>query len=208
MLGVEDLEASVPRAEVELLLVARSVGDVGLAIDAQVGAVGVEDRHGVEECGASSLEEADGQHHAKLRGQARKVLQQGAGRCILSAREVAPVLLLRKVRTSEELLQKDDLRALLSRRAHQSTGAGHVLDLVVRHAHLRHGQGHISRSRAASSPLRRLHRRRHLQRRARAVRFHARDQLAPPQPHACPREQRGGKSGANHARESHDAAGL
>ena len=45
---VKDLETRISRVEVELLLVTRAVGDVGLPVDAEVGPIGVHDCNGVE----------------------------------------------------------------------------------------------------------------------------------------------------------------
>ena len=60
------LKPGVAGAEVVLLLVARAVRNVRLAIDAEHAAIRIEDRDRVEVRMPGALEEADRQHHAEL----------------------------------------------------------------------------------------------------------------------------------------------
>src|SRR5262249_402599 len=66
-------ETGVPGAEVVLLLIAGAVGDVGFTIDAEVAAIGIQNRYGIEERGPRALEEAYRQHDSKLARDARKM---------------------------------------------------------------------------------------------------------------------------------------
>jgi hypothetical protein len=77
--GVEHRVAEVAGPEVELLPEALDLGDVGLAVLAQVGAVGVDDRGGVVEIpGLFLFVHRQHQHHAVLRGELLEALGGGA----------------------------------------------------------------------------------------------------------------------------------
>ena len=64
--GIPHLEAGVAGGKVEFFLIVVVVRDVGLAVDAQQGAICVQHCDAVEQLGARLLIEADGQHYAQL----------------------------------------------------------------------------------------------------------------------------------------------
>ena len=108
---LEDGVAEVAGREVELLVVERIVGDVGLAVAAQQGAVGVDDRDRVVvDAGRPPLEDGNQQHDVEVGGEGGA---PGGGRPghRLGELEVGRVLALAEVAGAEELLQADDLGA-------------------------------------------------------------------------------------------------
>ncbi len=111
--GVEDGPAEVARTEVVLLPEAFDLGDVVLAVLAQVAAVGVDDGGGVVvEALALQLEDRYDDHHAGLAGE---VLHPAYGRAVgdrLGPAVVLGLLDLTEVGGVEDFLEADDLRAL------------------------------------------------------------------------------------------------
>ncbi len=90
--GVDRLEAEVARGEVELLVEARIVGDVHLAVLAGDAAVGFEDHRGVVvQAGRAALEQRADQHHAVLLGQLAQALGAGAGDAARPGRTRRPI---------------------------------------------------------------------------------------------------------------------
>src|SRR6185312_8136526 len=88
-----DAKAAVPRGEIELLLVARAVRDMGFSIDPEAAAVRIKHRQGIEKHIAGTLEEADRQHHAELAGQRPKAPQQDTVLHALRQAQMGAVLL-------------------------------------------------------------------------------------------------------------------
>ena len=110
--GVEHRVAEVARAEVELLPEALHLRDVGLAVLAEVLAVGVDHRRGVvEHAGLLLLVHRQDHHHAELGGERLEPLG-GRARDRLGVRVELRVLDLAEVRAVEQLLEADHLRAL------------------------------------------------------------------------------------------------
>src|SRR6185312_2722614 len=109
------LEAGVAGTEVVLLLIAGAVGNVRLAIGAEVGAIGVENRNRVEEHRAGALEKADRQDDSQLTREPREVLYGAAFLHGARKGEMPVVLLDAEVGSLEELRQKNDLRAARGR---------------------------------------------------------------------------------------------
>ena len=111
--GVEHRPAEVARAEVVLLPEALDLRDVVLAVLAEVGAVGVDDRRGVVvEAGLLDLVDRHHEHHAGLRGQRLHALHGGAVGHRLGPAVVLGVLHLAEVGAVEHLLEAHDLGAL------------------------------------------------------------------------------------------------
>ena len=132
----QTLKAGVARGEVVLLLVAGAVGNVRLAVDAEIAAVGIEDGDGVEVGPSRALEKADRQHHGKLACDAGKVPHRRVVRDRARQREVPHVLLDAEIRRLEQLRQQDDVRAGGGRLAHQPLGTRDVRLRVPAAGHL------------------------------------------------------------------------
>ena len=121
------LEPEVARREIELLVVQRVVRDVHLAVDAQQGAVGVDDGGGVVvEAFGPLLEERRDDDDAVLLGE---LLERRGARPgdAFGETEVRVVLVLAEVLRPEELLRADDLRAVLRRAGGCGEGGGEVV---------------------------------------------------------------------------------
>ncbi|MCY1431409.1 hypothetical protein D9M71_473760 [compost metagenome] len=134
--GLPYLETGVARVEVVLLVVARAVRDVALAVDAEQAAVGIDDRDAIEAGAAGALEEADRQHHLQLGGDLPEVrdgfvLFHAGGQL-----GVVGVRLLAEVGGLEQFLDQDDLRTLCGRLAHQLLGVGDVGGAIPGTGHL------------------------------------------------------------------------
>ncbi len=111
--GVEHGPADVARPEVELLPEPFDLGDVVLAVLAEVGAVGVDHGCGVvEEAGLLSLVHRQHHHHAELLGQRREPLHGRAVGHRFGVVVVLGLLHLTEVRPVEQLLEAHDLRTL------------------------------------------------------------------------------------------------
>ena len=116
--GLEDRVAEVAGPEVELLPEALDVGDVRLAVLAQVRAVAVDDRGGVVVEPVDPLVllvHRDDEDHAGLPREVLHPLRRRAVRDALGVGVVLPVLDLAEVGTVEELLEEHELGALLRR---------------------------------------------------------------------------------------------
>lgn len=122
VLGVPHLEATVAGVEVELLLVAGTIGNVGLSVHAKDLTIGIDDGNGVVVGLVVLLEEGDGQHHRELLSHLLEVGNQSAGRGRLGEGERLLLLILAvtprpfphlaEVPASEKLLEENDLGAL------------------------------------------------------------------------------------------------
>jgi len=125
--GIENAKAGVAGTEIELLLVARAVRDVRLAIDAEPPPIGVDHRQRIKIDIARTLEEADGQHHRKLRRQRGETSQQRAVIGTFGELQMPRILFDAEIRRRKQLLQQDDARAAAVSFAHQALaiGAGH-----------------------------------------------------------------------------------
>ena len=111
-LGLENLVAEVSRGEVELLVIARVVGDVHLAVFAEVGTVGIDDCRGVMiQTFSAFLEHGADNHNAEFLGEGHKMagggtIGDGLGEC-----EILIALLVAKIERSKKLLETYDLGA-------------------------------------------------------------------------------------------------
>ena len=145
--GFEHLVAEVAGGEVELLVVARVVGDVHLAVFAEVGAVGVDDSGGVvvEPLGALFEHRAD-EHHAQLLGQRHEVPRGGAVGDGLGEAEVLIALLVAEIERGKKLLEANDLCAAGGQLAHLIGVALNVLRFVFDAAQLRNSHFYFHRS--------------------------------------------------------------
>jgi len=124
--GVPHLEAGVAGCEIVFFVVARTIGDVRLAIAAQQRAVGVQHGHCVVEHLPGAFKKADRQHHFQLGGQATEC---GHGRVALQwlrQCKVRAVLLGAEVRQLKQLRQQHHLRALLCCSTDLRGGMRHV----------------------------------------------------------------------------------
>gem|GEM_PF-5547675 len=146
------LEARVAGVEVELLLVAGSVGDVALPVHAQHRAVGVDHRQAVEVGLARLLEERDGQHDAELAGQAREARDERVLVDRVREREQLLALELGEVEVLEQLLEQHQLRAVRRCLAHERLGLAQVLLQDVRAAHLHDADAERARALGHASP--------------------------------------------------------
>lgn len=113
------LEAGVAWVEVVLFVVAGAVRDVALAVDAQIGAVCVDDRNGVETRTPCQLEEADRQHDLQFFGDLLEMLDRNVGLQSSRQLQIIRVRLLAEVRGFEQFLNQDDLCALGGSFTHQ-----------------------------------------------------------------------------------------
>src|SRR6202043_2418296 len=145
-------ESRVARGEIVLFLVARPIGDVRLAVHAEVGAVGVQDGDGIEVGGTRTLEEADRQHHPELARYRAEVTHGAILRGRARETQVTRVLLYAEIRRLEQLGQENDLRAPRGRLAPQLLRPGDVVPAVPVARHL--DGGHRHRSRRAPEVLR------------------------------------------------------
>ena len=128
--GLPDLEAGVARTEVVLLLIARPVGDVALAVDAEQGPVRVRHHQAVVVVRPLALVNGDGDHHAEF---GRERGQGGdAGMLAPGVGGGEPALLLghAEIGALEQFRGQDDLGPLRRRLAHQIRGGGDVVGHV------------------------------------------------------------------------------
>ena len=154
VLGVPHLEAGVTRVEVELLLVAGTIGNVGLSVHSQHRSVSVDDGDGVVVGLVVLLEEGDGKHDVQLLGDLLEVGDQSAGGSGLRQSERLLLLILAEVPSGEQLLQQNHLRSLGSGLTdqlltlrnillpHGATGDRPIESLRARH--LSSGNSHVS----------------------------------------------------------------
>src|SRR3990172_9508135 len=113
--GGKDRIAEVSRGEVELLVILRSVGNVGLAVLPELAAIGVEDDGGIEiDPGPRLFEDGDDEDDSELRRERRHALGGFRGQRF-GERIAAHIYTLRKVAGLEELLEADNCGALRSR---------------------------------------------------------------------------------------------
>ena len=135
--GLKDAIAKVARGEVEFFVVARVVGDVHLAVFAQVGAVGINNRGGVvvEPFGTFLKEGAD-KHHAQLGGKVHEVLAGGAVGYGFGQLEILVAFLITKIEGGEQFLKTDNMGTLRGKAAHRVGVAGYVGLLVGYARHL------------------------------------------------------------------------
>jgi hypothetical protein len=75
-LRVEHLEAGVAGREIEFLVIARTFGNVRLAVAAEHRAVGIDHHQRIVERVVGALEHADRQHHAEFARQRAKMLHR------------------------------------------------------------------------------------------------------------------------------------
>ena len=137
VLGVPHLEAGVTGVEVELLLVAGTIGNVGLSVDTEDLTVSVDDSDRVVVGLVVLLEERDGKHDRQLLGDLLEVSNQSAGGGRLSVGEGRLLLVLlvthvpfphlAEIPSSEELLEKNDLSTLGSGLTDELLALGDVL---------------------------------------------------------------------------------
>ncbi len=137
--GGPDAKASVARAEVVLLGVARTVGDVALAIRAKDRAIGIDDDDAVEHRVVGALEDTDGEDDTKLFGECAKALDGGIALDRFGSVEVLGELVLTEVRTLEQFRDQDDLRALAARVAYETLRRRDVGVDRIDHRHLNRG---------------------------------------------------------------------
>ena len=140
---IPDPQAQIAGGEIELLLIALAVGNVGLAIEAE-DAVGVDNRDAVEELTLGPLEKADGHDHAQLAGQRRKVLDDRVTLERPGQVEVLGVLLRAEIGGKEQLLQQHQSGALPFGFPDHRFGPLDVVVLVPAARHLGHGDGQLA----------------------------------------------------------------
>src|SRR5262245_48299361 len=138
-----DLEAGVARREVELLVVSGALRDVRLAVHAHDRAVRVDHHEAVEVGILRALEDGERQHDLQLLRDFRQALDRrmlGDGKREL---EVLREVVLAEVGRLEQLLDQDDVRALLRGLADQALGIRDVGIAIPAAGHLRRGDGHL-----------------------------------------------------------------
>ena len=124
--GLPRLEAGVAGAEVIFLLIARTVGDMALAVDAEDLAVSIGNRHAVVVARAVLLEEGDGNDELQFLGE---LLERTHGRMLarrLGHLEPFRVLPRREVDALEQLRRQHDLGAALGSLADEAFDLGDV----------------------------------------------------------------------------------
>ncbi|MNF87412.1 hypothetical protein D3C84_698770 [compost metagenome] len=114
---------------------------MGLAVHAEVAAVGIDDRDAVETRASRQFEETDRQYNLQLFGQCLEMLDSGVGFNRGSQLQVVRVRLLTEVRSFEQFLDQDDLRALGRGFADQLFGGGQVVLAIPGARHLGGGDG-------------------------------------------------------------------
>ncbi len=141
-----DAEAGVAGREVELLVVARALRDVRLAVDAEHLAVGVDHRQRVEVGVVGALEHAERQHHAEL---ARQRLEAPHDRVVRRSAAPASKWLarwsLQKYGVSKSSCRRMTCAPLRGGLAHQRLGPGEVLGSIRRAGELGRGNGDFHR---------------------------------------------------------------
>ena len=108
---VPDTKASIAGAEVIFLLVAWTIGDVALAIDAEQSAIRVDHDQAVKIMRTFTLEDRDRQHHAKLSRQGCEGLHARVVSPGMSLGEPALVLGNTKIGALKKLRRQYDLGA-------------------------------------------------------------------------------------------------
>jgi len=131
MLGSPGLETGVAGTEIILLLIARTVGNVALAIGAEDFAIRIRDDDRIVVARPVLLEDRDRDNDLQRLGelhqrQHARMLIGGIGR-----RKPLRVLLGAKIDALEQLGRQDDLRARLSGLADEALGSGDVILEVV-----------------------------------------------------------------------------
>ena len=122
--GLPDAKARVAGREVVLLVVAGTLRDVRLAVDAEHAAVRVDHRQRIEVGVVRPLEDAERQRHLEFARQRLEPLHDRAACDRPRQVEVAREVVLAEVRGFKKFLQKNDLRALASGLAHQRARPG------------------------------------------------------------------------------------
>src|ERR1700681_4377768 len=149
--GIEYPKAGITGGEIELLLVARAVRDMRLAVDAEPPAIGIEHRQRIEIDIARALKEADRQYHLELRRQGAEAPQQGAVVGTLGELQVPCILFDAEIRGGEQLLQQDDLGAAGMSIAHQPLSAIEVRGQLPAAGELRRRDRHLAAAGAHAS---------------------------------------------------------
>jgi len=120
-------KAGVTRIEVELLGVPNAVGDVALAVDAELSAVRVDDDHRVERGVVRAFVDADRQDDVQLR---RQLLEMGHRRMTFDGKCASEMLRQHvdaEVRTLEQLGDQHDLSTDASGLANETVGGRDVV---------------------------------------------------------------------------------
>ena len=156
---IPDLEARVAWAEVKLLFISRSIGNVALSVYSQDLSVRVDDGNRVVKGLIVSLEEGDGEYHLQFLGHFSEVRNQLAGASRFGLREGRLLLVLElengsktnlaEIPIAEKLLQQNNLRALSSGFTNEFLSLGNVLihNLPIPHTPaLNVRAGHLSGS--------------------------------------------------------------
>ena len=110
---MKDFVAEVSRGEIELLVIAGVVGDVHLAVFAEVGAVGIDDGGGVvvEPFGTLFKHGAD-DDHPQFFGEGHEVLSGGSLGDGFGKGEVLIALFVAEIKGGKKLLEANDLRTV------------------------------------------------------------------------------------------------
>jgi hypothetical protein len=156
MAGLPDVEAGVAGIEIVLFGIAGGVGNVGLAIGAEIGAARVDHDERIVHGHAGTFENADRQDHVEFLGQLGEALHSR----IFADRDCQVIVLgqlvLAEVWRLKQLLDEDDLRALASGFADELFGLAEIAFPVPTARHL--GRGHFDAGHCPSSPSVALHR--------------------------------------------------
>ena len=142
--GLPNREAGIAWREIELLAIARAIGNVRFAVVVHHRAVGVDHDERVEERVRVPLEIAHGQHDLKLRSEGGESADHRVVFARLGEVEVAVLLGLAKVRSCKEFLEEDDVRATVVGLADDLFGLRKIRLDVPRQGHLRGGEGDVA----------------------------------------------------------------
>ena len=138
ILGIKHFETGIAGREIKLFLVIVVIRDMGLAVDAQQAAVGVQHGHTVEQALAVLFIKADRHSQFQLPAYLGKTLHSGI---FVHRQRIVVVLVpafLAEVRTFKQLGQQNDLRPFGGGLTDQFFGVGQILGRVG-------GAGHLDR---------------------------------------------------------------
>src|SRR5439155_16389482 len=124
--GAQGAKAGIAGIEVAFPLMALAVGNVRLAIEPELPAVGVDHHQRVVVGVVGALEEADRQHNGKLGGDLAEPGQRRVAFDRMGEPEQLLILVLAEIGRLEQLLQQDDLRPVAGRPPHHGLGLGDI----------------------------------------------------------------------------------
>jgi hypothetical protein len=142
--GLVDLESGISGVEVEFLLIARTVGNMGFAIDPEDPAVSIDHGQRIIIGIVRPLEKADGQHDRQFGRKRAHPLQYGMIPDGCGESEQFLFLILAEIGSLEQFLRQNDLRTPKCGGPHELLGLGDIRLSIPGARHLGCGNRYLS----------------------------------------------------------------